>query len=645
MSILKKFSQQQLDSIVDLYKSGKTQQQIGQQYGIARRTIMNILRILKVETRDTQKSRFNNEFVKDVIRLRLSGMTMEQIAIHVNRSTSAVHRVIKKYGDNKPQNERADNNAAVCSEYSNGSNVARISLKYGISSYAVLDILRSNGIEIRDPVLNGGSKVHDICLDSFQDTYEWWFNSFVKYGIPSLSSFVGWSRYRIKKRLAQLNISAIKLEERMQHLDPIGIVNDYNECGNMSVVAMKHNCTVQSVKNHLLANGISIKKVSELFTGDANPFAGKKHTPETVEYCKNIGIEAGRKFWDENPEYIEVVRAKNKIIWSDLNKRREDSKRISNLRKLGKCGSRKGVIECRFGNIPFDSSYERSFIEWCSENANIIHIERDFMIIEYQYDGDRCFIPDFKLWLSNGDFIIVEIKSEWYSRKAKERAKIIAGFDRLTDKFMVVENSFGVVNDRIALSLSPINFNFSDIKLRIADNNEYDSFYSSFHYMGKTGRRGYTLAAVLFDKIIACVTFSSITRNCSATRLGVSSSSIRELVRFCIHPDFHKPNFGSWFLSRAVNDFLKNNVDVNVLISFADTTVGHNGSIYLATNWKYDGDTKPSYHYTDGNVNIHKKTVYNKAVAFGVSERQWAHDNNLVRVREGVKRRFIFRRR
>lgn len=647
--ITEQFSSEQQADILKLYEDGCTQEEIGKEYGVPRRTIMKLLDRLgapKKTHSEVQKSRFEQEFVDQVLSLRASGMVLEQIAAATGRSTSSIHRVLKKHGDNKPTKQSGPNKDIICSEYKCGSSVLRLSTKHGVNTYAVSKILRENGVEIREELFKGGgSKSQKIELPTFEDTKQWWSNAFTEYGIPSLSIFTGLTRYHIRKRLSSLGISNISLAERTKNLDSKTIIEDYSNLGNMSSVARKHNCTVQSIKNHLLANDVEIRQTSEIFYGDGNPFAGNKHIDDVVVYCRKVGTEAGIKFWEDHPEYIEVIRAKNKAIWADLNKRREDSQRISELRRLGKCGSHKGKILSRFGEISFDSSYERSLIEWCEANDDIVHVERDFMILEYEYIGQRCFIPDFKLWLSNGDFIIIEVKSEWFSKQPKERAKITAGFGKLAEKFMVVENSFDLINDRIKLSLSPTDFKFQDLKLRNSDHTEYDAFYASFHYMGRTGRRGHTLAATLAGKVIAAATFSSITRNDSAERLGVSPSEMRELVRLCIHPDFHKRNFGSWFLSRAVKDFLNENPDINVLISFADTTVGHTGSVYLAANWTYDGDTKPSYHYTTPyGTNIHKKTVYGQAVAAGMNERQWAEQNKLIRVREEVKRRFIFKR-
>lgn len=646
--LLEQFTPEQQTNILRLHAAGESQKEIAGRYSVPRRTIMKLLEKLgapKKTPSGAQRSRLDLEFIRQVTSLRACGMTLEDIAAATSRSISAVHRVLCRYGDNKPPKSAGPNPTAICAEYEAGTTIAKLATRYGVSSITISQILRDSNIKIRDPIIpGGGAKQRAVELPVFEDTQQWWIEAHAKYGTPSLASFVGWTKHKVRKRLRDLGISKMSLTERARCLDPAKVLEDYQSLGNMTLVAKKHRCTVQAIKNHLSATGISIRQTSEIFAGDDNPFAGEQHSKEIATYCREIGAAAGAKFWLDHPEYIEVVRAKNKQLWTDLNRRREDSRRISELRKQGKCGSHKGVMTSRFGEMAFDSSYECAFIEWCEKNPQVIHLERDFMVLEYEYAGERCFVPDFKIWLPNGDFLIVEVKSDWYARQPKERAKITAGFGQLIDKFMV-EDSFSLVQDRIGLSLSPLGFDFSDVVLRRSEPDEYNAFYAAYHYMGRTGRRGYTWVATLAEKVVAAGTFSSLTRNHSASRLGVTPSAARELVRLCIHPDFHKRNFGSWFLSRATKSFLGENPDVNVLLTFADTTVGHNGAVYLAANWVHDGCTKPSYHYvaSDG-TNVHKKTVYDRAMIAGIHEREWAAQQGLVRVREDAKRRFILSR-
>lgn len=442
-TLMERFSQEQLDDMVSLYEDGKTQKEIADKYGIARRSVMVIFNKLEVRKKshtEVQKSRFDPVFVDNVLAYRSEGKSIEGIAAITNRSVSAVHRVLRKKGDNKPKKKYEIDIKAIIAAYESGQTINKISVKMGISSIKILNALRESGIAIREPaVLGGGSKPQEIDLPEFDDTEFWWINAYANYGVPALSKFTGGTRYWVRKRLRELGINKMTLSERMAKLDHKQLLNDYEELGSMSLVARKHRCTIQAIKNHLLDEGVKINTSSEMFSGAGNPFFGKRHPQDIADNCRKIGSVAGAKFWEENPEYAEVVKQKNKEIWADLTKRRDASRRISELRKEGKCGSHKGVVNSRFGDIDFDSSYECALIEWCEKDSRIVHLERDYMLIDYVYNGNRCFAPDFKLWLNNGLFLIVEVKSKWYAKQPKEQAKITAAFRSLADRFMVVE--------------------------------------------------------------------------------------------------------------------------------------------------------------------------------------------------------------
>ena len=62
-----------------------------------------------------------------------------------------------------------------------------------------------------------------------------------------------------------------------------------------------------------------------------------------------------------------------------------------------------------------------------------------------------------------------------------------------------------------------------------------------------------------------------------------------ELNRLYIH-DYAGKNSESWLIGQSIK-WLKNNQDKYlILVSYADTTQGHTGIIYQATNWIYTGE-------------------------------------------------------
>lgn len=63
-------------------------------------------------------------------------------------------------------------------------------------------------------------------------------------------------------------------------------------------------------------------------------------------------------------------------------------------------------------------------------------------------------------------------------------------------------------------------------------------------------------------------------------------------------------NAETWLIGQAVRYIRKNHSDVEVLVSYADPSAGHAGTIYKAANWKADGRTDderktPRFDYAD----------------------------------------------
>jgi len=79
------------------------------------------------------------------------------------------------------------------------------------------------------------------------------------------------------------------------------------------------------------------------------------------------------------------------------------------------------------------------------------------------------------------------------------------------------------------------------------------------------------------------------------------------------------------------------------LISFADETYNHIGTIYKATNWIHDGYVSPSYWYVDNDGHVmHKKTLYNHAVSLKMTEREFSILYGYKKVMGKRKHRYLY---
>ena len=184
-----------------------------------------------------------------------------------------------------------------------------------------------------------------------------------------------------------------------------------------------------------------------------------------------------------------------------------------------------------------------------------------------------------------------------------------------------------------------INFSFGDVEIKKCVAKDYRLFLSKYHYLFNAGRGGIAHGAYLNKKLIAVCVFSPLVRQ----NLPWDKNSTRELSRLCIHPRYQKKNFASWFVSKCIKLL---DLKYTTIISYCDATFNHNGVVYKACNFRFDGEVRPDYWYVseDGWV-MHKKTLYEHAKKMNMKEKDFAAENDYKKVYGKEKLRFVYRRR
>jgi hypothetical protein len=74
--------------------------------------------------------------------------------------------------------------------------------------------------------------------------------------------------------------------------------------------------------------------------------------------------------------------------------------------------------------------------------------------------------------------------------------------------------------------------------------------------------------------------------------INVQQKEIIELKRLFILPEHDTKNIESYAIQKANDEILKTRQEINVIVSFSDSRVGHYGGIYQATNAAFAGFTK-----------------------------------------------------
>ncbi len=83
-----------------------------------------------------------------------------------------------------------------------------------------------------------------------------------------------------------------------------------------------------------------------------------------------------------------------------------------------------------------------------------------------------------------------------------------------------------------------------------------------------------------------CIVFAEAPRETSKRYGGHTW----ELARLWIHDDEPR-NTASWFIARTIRLVRRLCPSVRYLVSYADPSVGHTGTVYRAANWRFDGQT------------------------------------------------------
>jgi hypothetical protein len=252
---------------------------------------------------------------------------------------------------------------------------------------------------------------------------------------------------------------------------------------------------------------------------------------------------------------------------------------------------------------------------------------------------------------STGRDILIECQGDyWHSlsnAQDKDRSKFTY-VDRYFPEYEIMyvwEHEFYAkdrvlqrLQTKLGIDIESIDFNFVDVIIKEVMSSDVKSFLDAYHYIGK-GRGGRCFGAYLGDELIACVAYSPPLRQNTAGQFGLIDGGVNELSRLCIHPSYHKKNFASWLISRTVKQ-----VECDVIVAYADTTVGHTGTVYKASNFELHHEVLPGYWYVDKDGYVmHKKTLYQRARRMSLTESEFAAQNGYFKKWGGKKLCYIYR--
>ena len=119
-----------------------------------------------------------------------------------------------------------------------------------------------------------------------------------------------------------------------------------------------------------------------------------------------------------------------------------------------------------------------------------------------------------------------------------------------------------------------------------------------------------------------------------------------ELRRLCCIDDTPK-NTESYFIGKTLR-WIKNNTDIEVIISYADLNYGHKGTIYKASNFICLGETSPGSVLMVDGKEYHDRTIRNKRPYARALKRRWeakkagAKDDDMYYVEKKPKNIYVY---
>ena len=380
----------------------------------------------------------------------------------------------------------------------------------------------------------------------------------------------------------------------------------------------------------------TIKKVDSTVLSNAL----KKHFES--DKARAVASEASKKLWQDDAYKIKRSIALHASITQEVRQKLSESSR----RLWQDDEYRAKIIKSRIvsrGSNCYDSVLERLASEYITSCG--FEVKNQFVHGPWSFDilveGTNDIIEiNGSYYHSRPDISVRDRqKNTYFSRhmSAEHKLHYISECD-----FYAIGKMQRVIDSILNIKHETIEFELSDVQIRTSQGDETKDFLSKYHYLAKY-KCGIHFGAYLGSELIGVVVFSPVTRKETATRLGVDTKSILELSRFCIHPNRHKNNFASWFIARAV-DKIKQLKQSSIIVTFADTSLGHNGSIYKASGWEFDGEVKATYQYIDQGGNYyHKKSVWDQASRLSMTESEYVHENNLIKISGQKLLRFIKR--
>jgi len=149
-------------------------------------------------------------------------------------------------------------------------------------------------------------------------------------------------------------------------------------------------------------------------------------------------------------------------------------------------------------------------------------------------------------------------------------------------------------------------------RVELCQRKEIAGFVEHWHYSKNVNGliSDYCFKLLDGDDMIGAMIYGRIAMANVWRKYAEKESDLTELRRLCCIDDTPK-NTESYFIGHTLR-WLKKNTDVKRVISYADTTYDHEGTIYKASNFKHYGMTTKGRVIMYNGKRYHDKTIRTK---------------------------------
>ena len=158
------------------------------------------------------------------------------------------------------------------------------------------------------------------------------------------------------------------------------------------------------------------------------------------------------------------------------------------------------------------------------------------------------------------------------------------------------------VDDGGVMPTSPLHF-----RIKLCEFSDISSIFEKYHYKGKHigGGISFCISLCYKGRIIG----GAVVGKTRHDKIYSNSGKIKVLeIRRMACLDEAPKNSESYFLSKIIW-FIKKYTDTSLIISYADQSVGHVGTIYKASNFQLIGKTAPSKHVFWDGIRYHPRSL------------------------------------